>query len=266
MDKNFKKNRAAKAKAEEEALSSILCWVAGGSVLEFLLILLNRYWSHYGVNKLFFGVTEIHFRTAILEPAVKVLAFLLLAGAVGAAYWWKQKGMKTRLSLAVSLVALGASAGCFSAWLVGESGIVTLSVIVPAIVVLAILYYLYQREFFLVACQSALALLGIWMCDRGLGGGRAIFCWIYVIAAMLLIGASAWVCSLLQKGKGAIVWKGREVKVLPKEANFLLLYVGAAVAVAILACALMSLPTMALYAVAVAWLLVMAVYYTVKLM
>lgn len=266
MDKNFKKNRAAKAKAEEEALSSILCWVAGGSVLEFLLILLNRYWSHYGVNNLFFGVTEIYFRAYILEPAVKVLAFLFLAAAAGAAYWWKQKGMKTRLPLAVSLVTLGASAGCFAAWFFGESGLVTLSVVVPVIIVLAILYYLYQREFFLVACQSALALLGIWMCDRGLGSGGAIFCWIYVIAAMLLIGASAWVCSLLQKGRGAIQWKGREVKLLSKEANYPLLYVGAVVSLAILICALMSLPTMALYAVAVAWLLVMAVYYTVKLM
>ena len=266
MDKNFKKNRAAKAKAEEEALSSILCWVAGGSVLEFLLVLLNRYWSHYGTNKMLFGISEIQFRANILGPGVKVLAFLLLAAAAGAACWWKRKGMKTRLPLAVSLVTLGASAGCFAAWLVGESGLVALCTIVPVVVVLAILYYLYQREFFLLACQSALALLGIWMCDRGLGGGRAIFCWIYVIAAMLLVGASAWVCSLLQRGRGAIQWKGREVKLLSREANYPLLYVGAAVSLAILACALMSLPTMALYAVAVAWLLVMAVYYTVKLM
>ena len=259
MDNNFKKNKAAKAKAEEEALSSILCWVAAGSVLEFFLILLNRYWSHY-------RVAEIQFRVGPLETMVKVMAFLFLAAAAGGAYWWKKEGMKRRLPLAVSLVTLGASAGCFAAWLVGESGIVALSTMAPGIVVLAILYYLYQREFFLVACQSALALMGIWMCDRGLGGSQEVFCWLYVALAMVLVAGSVWLCRLLQRNKGAVQWKGREVKLLPKEANYLPLYVGALVSLAILACALISLPAMALYAVAVAWLLVMAVYYTVKLM
>ena len=45
MDNNVKKKRAARAKAEEEALNRILSWIAGGSLLEFLLMLLNKYCS-----------------------------------------------------------------------------------------------------------------------------------------------------------------------------------------------------------------------------
>ena len=50
MDKNKKPTKAAREKAEEEALNHILCWVAGGTVLEFLLLLLNRYYYRAKVS------------------------------------------------------------------------------------------------------------------------------------------------------------------------------------------------------------------------
>ena len=89
MDKNAKQKKAAKAKAEEEALNRILCWVAGGAVLEFLLLLLSRYWSHYTVE-------QIDFRVA-LGTAVKILAVAALCCAAGAGYWWnsaRKKGQR----------------------------------------------------------------------------------------------------------------------------------------------------------------------------
>ena len=258
MDKSVKKNRLAKAKAEEEALNSILWWFVGGCVLEFLLFLLNRYWVHYRIN-------EVTFRADILGPAVKVLAFVLLAAAAAATFWWKKENFKKPLPLALSLVSLGASAGCFGAWLVGNAGIAVMITVVPGIVVLAILYYLYQREFFLIAALSALSLLGIWLCSHGMTGRKAVLCWIYVLCALVLIGAVTWGCSLCQKADGAFTWKGKKLQLLSKDANYLLIFITAGVAAALLLCAALSLPAMALYAVAVAWLLVMAVYYTVKI-
>lgn len=259
MDKNVKKNKMAKAKAEEEALNSMLCWFVGGTVVEFLLVLLDRYWNHYTVS-------EIQFRVHILEPAVVALAFLALAGAGAAAYWWKKGGMKARLPLTVSLVALGISAGCFAAWILGSAGLTVISTVVPGIIVLAIIFYLYQREFFLIACLSALGLLGIWLCSHGVSGRTGVVCWIYVLCALVLVGAAAWGCFLCQKENGSLTWKGKKLQLLSKEASYLLLYITAGVTAALLVCALVGLPAMALYAVAVALLLIMAVYYTVKLM
>ena len=74
MDNNVKKKKAARAKAEEEALNRILSWIAGGSVLEFLLMLLNKYWNHY-------TAAQIELRVA-LGTAVK---FLAVAGLLCAA-------------------------------------------------------------------------------------------------------------------------------------------------------------------------------------
>lgn len=259
MDKNVKKNRIAKAKAEEEALNSILYWVLGGLTLEFLLILLNRYWVNY-------RIAEFNFRDGILEPAVKILAFLALAGVAAAAFWWKKGGMKERLPLAAALMSLGISAGCFSAWLIGDAGITVMYTVVPAIVLLAVIYYLYQREFFLISCLSALGLLGIWLCSHGVSGRTGVVCWIYVLGALVLVGAVTLGFYLCQKDHGSLTWEGKKFQLLSKDAVYLLLYATAAVAACVLLCALVGLPSMALYAVSVAWLLVMAVYYTVKLM
>lgn len=261
MDKSIKKNRMAKAKAkaEEEALNSILYWFVGGTVVEFLLKLLDRYWTHTRIG-------EFTFRVDVLEPAVTVISFLALAGSAAAFFWWKKGGMKARLPLAVALGSLGISAGCFAAWLLGSAGLTVIYTVVPGIVLLAILFYLYQREFFLIACLSALGLLGIWLCSHGVSGRTGVVCWIYALCALVLVGAAAWGCFLCQKENGSLTWKGKKLQLLAKETNYLLLYVTAAISAGVLVCALMGLPSMALYAVAVALLLIMAVYYTVKLM
>lgn len=260
MDKSVKKNKAAKAKAEEEALNSILYWFVGGCVLEFLLLLLKRYWVDYRLG------AELNFLLHVLMPAVTVLSFLALAGSAAAFFWWKKSGMKARLPLAVALVSLGISAGCFSAWLLGAAGLKVIYTVVPVVILLAVIFYLYQREFFFISCLSTLGILGIWLCSHGVSGRTGVVCWIYVLCALVLVGAAAWCCYLCQKERGALAWKGKKLQLLAKETNYLLLYVTAAISAGVLVCALMGLTSMVLYAVAVAWLLVMAVYYTVKLM
>lgn len=261
MNKNTKQVKAAKAKAEEEALNRILYWVAGGSVLEFLLLLLNRYWCHYGPKTL-------QLRLA-LENVIPVVGLVALIAAAGGAWLWvraNREGKSTTLPAILCLMGLGIGGGCFGAKFFGEPGILLMCILTLAVAVLAILFYLYQREFFLLACQGAVTLIGLWICERGLGGGKAAFCYLYVIGAVLLLLAGAVLCWKLQAGKGVLEWQEEKRRILPKDVNYAFLYGGAAVSAAVLVCALMALPVMALCAVEVAWLFVMAVYYTVKLM
>lgn len=261
MNKNMKQVKAAKAKAEEEALNRILYWVAGGSVLEFLLLLLNRYWCHYGPKTLQLRL--------MLDKVIPVAGVLALVAAAGGAWLWvravREKKSVT-LPILLCLMMLGIGGGCLAAKFFGEPGILLMCFLVLAVAVLAILYYLYQREFFLLSCQGAVVLIGLWICNRGLGGGKAVFCYLYVIGAVLVLLALAVLCRKLQAGNGVLEWGERKRRLLPKEVNYAFLYGGAAVSAAVLVCALLSLPIMVLCAVEVAWLFVMAVYYTVKLM
>lgn len=261
MDKNAKQKKAARVRAEEEALNRILCWVAGGAVLEFLLLLLTRYWIYY-------TGAQVNLRLA-LNTAVKILAVAGLACAGGAGYWWnnaRKNGKGANLPGTLCLFMVGVSVTCFAAWFGSDAGLRLMGYVVPAAVVLALIYYLYQHEFFLLALQSVLALLGIWMCSKGLGGVRSLFCYGYVVVAALLLLAAAGLCRKAQGGQGKVELAGKERNLFSKDANYGLLYAGAVIALVTLIVAAIGISSVVLYAVEVAWLLVMAVYYTVKLM
>ena len=81
--------------------------------------------------------------------------------------------------------------------------------------------------------------------------------------------AVAVLARVLQSRGGVLSIKGKSLEVLPKNANYALLYITCAVIAAALVAALALgavVTVMVYYAVPVAWLLIMAVYYTVKLM
>ena len=257
MDKNAKRR---KEKEEENALNHILCWLAGGVILEFLLLTLSRYWYNYTMD-------QFQFRLA-LGTGVKIGAAAALVAAAAAAFWWwkaRQGGRQVNLLPGtLTLFLLGLSWGCFAAWLFPDTGLNLVCVMVPVAIVLALVYYLYQKEFFLICCQSALALAGVWLYARGGLGRRGLLC--YGAAAAVLVLVTAVLSWMAQKNRGVITAKGgRELWQLSKDANYVLLYVGSVVSLLVLAGIAMGLSAVLLSAVAVAWLLIMAVYYTMKL-
>lgn len=261
MDKNLKKTKAAKAKAEEAALNRILCWVAGGSVLEFLLLLLNRYYYYYRLDEF-----TIY---AALGVAVKILAVAGLVCAGAALFWWngaKKAGKSTALPTVLGFFMLGVSVSCFAAWIFYGAGIHLMYVVVPVVVALAVIFYLYQREFFLVSCESALALLTIWVCSKGMNGSHAVIAYGCAVVSVLAVLAAAGLCRKAQAERGVVEFSGREVRVFSKDANYVMLYLGSIILLLVLILAVIGINQMALYAVTVAWLLIAAVYYTVKLM
>ncbi len=261
MDKNAKQRRIEKARAEDTALTRILYWVVGGSALEFFLLLLNRYWAS-------FLVTEINFRPA-LDVGIRILAVAGLICAAGAFYWWRcavKAGKGKDLPGVLCVFTAGVSASCFACWIFDAPGLKVMYVAVPVTIVLALIYYLYQREFFLIACQSALTLMGIWLCGEANGRMSLVICYVYTVASAALILLGAGICRKTQADQGKLEWQGKKLRVFSKNANYALLYTGAIIALVLLVVAAIGLPGVALYSVAVAWLLIMAVYYTVKLM
>ena len=261
MNKNIKQMKAAKAKAEEAVLNRILYWFAGGAVLECILLFINRYLYHYVISE--FAITEA------LHIGVRYVAVGALACAAAALFWWngaRKSGKNTGLPGTLALFMAGLSMGCFATWFGGKNGLKFAYVAVPVVFVLALIFYLYQKEFFVITLQSAFSLLGVWICGEGLNSTRSVLCYVYVAVAAVAVLIGALLCRKAQSGEGEMEWNGKKLRLFPKDANYAILYAGALVALAVLAAAALGVVQMVLYGVAVAWILIMAVYYTVKLM
>lgn len=261
MNMNAKQAGSSKNFQDEAALNKVLCWIAGGSVLEFLLLLLNRYYNHYTVS-------QIELRIA-LGVSVKVIAIAALVLAVGA-WFWRRASIANGKSGAflgmLTLFLLGVSISCFATWFMGGSALRMMYVAVPVIIIIALIYYLYQREFFLIACLSGIGLFGIWLSAKALGGSYAMVSYVYLaLAAVVAVGGVIF-CRKLQAGDGVLEFKGRQIQFFFSNANYVLLYVTVILNLAVLIACVLSVPSMLLIGVLVAWLLIMAVYYTIKQM
>ena len=86
-----------------------------------------------------------------------------------------------------------------------------------------------------------------------------------IVLGVLLVGAVV-VFRVMQTAGGKLKLGGKWREILPKSANYALLYVTCAVVAAVAIAALLLGAVTLLYGVLVAWLLILAVYYTVRLM
>ena len=143
-----KRTKAERAKQEEAAMDRVLIWIGGSVVLEALLLLSNRFYSNYQVKDIEIAVA---LRTSNVLAVVFPVCFI--AGAI----WWvlPPEGGAPGPAQAVTTVA-GVLAVCaLMVHFYAGTGIKVLYVGVPCVAVLALIYYLYQREFFLMALMGA---------------------------------------------------------------------------------------------------------------
>lgn len=119
-----------------------------------------------------------------------------------------------RAGLQLSLAAVSAALYlCAQITLVfQESGIRMLFWLVPAWAALALVYYLYQREFFLSALVSGVGVLGLWFVRHA---GASSFYTIGAVAVILVLA----VMMLWLKGHGGRLFSGEAGQLLPEEAG-----------------------------------------------
>lgn len=253
-----KEERAEKKRREDQALNRVLWWFGGAVLLEFFLLLLNRFYINFDAS----GAALAH----ILARMLRGVAWVSLAAAVGCGGWWwtrRKKGGKTFLpgALTMASAALFLCAAVSSLW--RTVGVQFLYLSVPASAVLALIYYLYQRDFFLVSLQGVIALFAMWSYRK------LIFIHAqaaYVILALCAVGVVALgvFTFVLQRGDGKL---GKR-RILAKKANYAMLYAAGGVTACALLAALLLGAAAAYWALflVVAWLFAAAVYYTVRLM
>ncbi len=253
-----KDKQIAQSRHEDEVLNRALLWIGGAAILIAFILFLNRYYVHY-------RTTEIMFAAA-LAKALPIVAVLGLVGcAVGAFLARKahlaQKSMKWYAALSVFCVGVAVCAGL--TWRFSGTGTQFLCGVILATAVLALVYYLYQHEFFVIALSAAVGIVGLWLVRRA-AGAYAVLLYGYLLVAAAFLLAVALGARKLQKNGGE--WKGR--RIFHKKAAYPLVYLTCGIVAALMAAAAVLGAGVAYYLifVAVAWLVVMAVYFTVKLM
>jgi hypothetical protein len=253
-------NREEKTQREDQALNRALAWFGGAVVVEALILLVKRYYVDYWAGEA--GIA------LFLLKLFPILAVVAAVACVGGVFWSIQsakQGKKLTLPAVLTIVAaVIAVCSTVFALFVGD-GVKAMLVLVPVVAVLALVYYLYQKEFFVVAVSGAAALFALgWMRQEG----WSVKVYLLGLVALIVICLCIVLVLHLKKEDGVLTLAGKRIRVFSKQANYVpILVVCGAMALTLLAALLLG-ATAAYYLmfVVVALLFIMAVYYTVKLM
>ena len=256
MDYN---EREARRRQEDRDLNRALIWVGAAIVLEFLLVLVNRYYINFRTT------TESVNLALAINAVLTALQWVSLAAVVVCVVWAVlrlNKGEKAGLQLTLIAVA-GILLICSVVILhFRDAGVRMLFWLVPAWAALALVYYLYQREFFLAALVSGAGVLGLWFVRHA--GAASLYTIAAIAAIVLLAAAMFW----MKSHQGRLVVKEGIKRVLPSDAGYGLMFASCVVSLAAIAAAIALGGAVSYYLLfaMVAWLFALLVYYTVKMM
>lgn len=253
-----KKQREARRRQEDMALNRALLWVGGAIVLEFVLLLVNRYYINYNVSDV-----EVAYLLRQVMKGIRIGGAVIAVVCLVLSALRFRQGRGAALPM-VGAVACGALVICSHVALVfQESGVRMLFLLVPAWAGLALVYYLYHREFFLAAAGVGMSILGLWFVRYGAGSVREAA--LTFVGIALVAAAALW----LKKSDGVVSRQdGSQVRLLSKNTSYAVILVSCLAGLIAVAAGLILGGMAAYYLifVMVAWLFALLVYYTVKLM
>lgn len=232
---------------QDESMVNAMKFFVVGFVAELYLMIIRRGYIN-GTATQQIAWYDTHLKT-LLFVGIAILA----VGAV-LSYMWRQN-KKTRVYgwIIAGFGAFVAATSALVHW--NMSSLTLLSTLVPVVMILGIVWSLYDRECALSLTALGVSLFAVWVCRHQV---NSIYLGTVVkIAAAILIVALIVVAILAKQGKLA--------KLLSAKANLTPVYTACGLSVVALAAALVS-PVIAYYAM---WALAIAafgltVYYTVK--
>lgn len=250
----------AKRQMEDRIFNRMLIWLAVAVVAEIYFVIANRFYVHARAGEIN-AMVAWHKALLVVFAAGLVLFLLCL-------FWgWSRnkKGDDSVLPFAMAggflVLGIGSVLIRFSH---GTSSLIL--GIVPGLAVLIIIFYLYQKEFFPCAVVSALGILTLLVYRIfGGAGSKYVFCLVITLAAAVLGLA---VMLRLRSSGGAVSRRGEPVQVLSGEANYVPYFITIAVTAVIALCPLVLGSAVAYYGIWAlgAWVFILAVYFTSKLM
>lgn len=254
-----KKEFAARSRREDEVLNRTLLWIGGAAVLLLFLLFINRYFLHYRASELSLVLALNRY----ILPGITILG--LVGVAVGGLLVKRalSAGRSAKWFAVLALFCAGLALCSLAARLFHAAGVQFMCAAIPAIAVLALVYYLFQREFFLIALAAGVGIAALWVIRRA-GTAHIMFLYGALMGALAVLLALALICRRLQAAQG--LWKGK--RLLAKHAAYPMIYATCVVMAVLLLIAAVVGSGIAYYLMfpAVGWLIIMAVYFTVKLM
>ncbi len=254
-----KKQREERRRQEDKALNQSLLWVGAAIVLEFILLVVNRWYLNFRLSEE--EIARANMMHALLK-AVRMGGLLLTAACLVWLVVQLKSRKKAALPLALTLLCAAVTFCAHTTLAFKSNGIQMLFLLVPALGGLALIYFLYQREFFFSALPAVLSVVGLWFV-RARGG-------IGAESVLALLGTALTLAFVLlaRKGGGALSLAGTRFQMLPKNSSFPLILATCAASLAVLLLAAVLGATAAYYLIflMIAWLFALLVYYTVKMM
>ena len=147
---------------------------------------------------------------------------------------------------------------------VGAEAFTRLYVFIPIVVILYIIYGSYQREFFFISLASALGGVAIWNMRDYVFGDPDMLAIIAAVIIAIICAVTVW--DRFGNGQINVFGKNRKITVFKSDAKYMLMYVSYIAILALIVGAMFfaAYAMYALYAI-VAYVVVMGVYYTIKL-
>ena len=260
VGKSASQDLDAKRRMEDRIFNRMLVWLAVAVVAEIYFVVVNRFYVNAKtaeINAMFAWHKALPFlgcagiilfllclvwgRKMVAQGKDMILPFALSGGflVIGLG------SLLVRMSRATSHLMLG---------------------IVPGLAILLIIFYLYQKEYFPCALVSALGILTV-ICFR-LSGPTGKKYLLSLAVTIVVTAVCLAVMLKLKQNEGRMTWKGKQVELLASGANYLPCFITAVLAIVVCLCPLALGAAAAYYGIWVlgAWVFILAVYFTSKLM
>ena len=257
MAKNNK--RAERMANSDRNVNRAMILLVVGLVAEFYLLMVNNYFVKGAVGQVLTMMTVL-----------KVLGIVGAAAFGAGLVLWIMRGKWPRFAPAAPwLLCVGFFFAVSSQLMlkIYPQGTTAMCVLVPAAMLLGIVFLLYPREFSLQALALTAAMMAMYLIHRGGGSdtwhGLVVGCSVF---AALVIAALAVAVSKAGKNGGKLEKLG-DLRIVSVDGNYKLIYAVLAVCVAAIVIALFAtgIAYYGLWVLAVGTFL-LAVYYTIKMM
>lgn len=263
MNKSEKELRTLRDQQEFEILRRVLFWLGAAVLLETLVLLGNRFYFHLLTTELYLLEKMMH----VME-ALQYVGLVVALGFLVWAFLARKKDERSGICRIISAACFAAVSVCAFLFLqIGSSSVPVLLVAIPAMAGLIMIYYLYQREFFVSATISGLAILGLWI-FRAASARYLTFYYGYMVVVICLAVLVLAFSLRIKKEDGVFRWGEYKLALFKSNASYKVLFATSALVVLFLALAPLIGSAFAYYAFLglMIWIFVLAVYFTARLM
>ena len=255
-----KERQSQRRRAEDAAFNRMLLWLLGAVVAELVILLVKHFYVDITGASLSITIAEA------LLSVFRVYRFLGIAlTAIGVAWivFTRRKGKRIVLPAILTGVVFFLWIVTVVAYYFFDEGIRILMILPAIAAVLILIYFVYQRSFFVNAVLTGGGIAALWLYrEYYMNHPRAITA--CFIAGWLVLAVVAVLCWRLRQSGGKL---GR-VRLMPAKSHYGVTWITCAVVAVVMALGLFLGSGLSLYLIfgLVGWLFCQAVYFTVKLM